>query len=89
GIYTDAMEKAGKKFTSIPRYAEEAANAIGTIFLPTFGQMVDDVTQGFKDIKATAEDETAVKRWQENILLLYQPLRLVFVGTREAIDLAA
>lgn len=89
GIYTDAMEKAGKKYTSIPRHAEEAANAIGNIFLPVFGQMVDDVTQGFKDIKAAAEDETAVKKWQEDLLLLYQPVRLSFLGIEEAIGLAA
>lgn len=89
GIYTDAMEKAGKKFTSIPRHAEEAANAIGNIFLPVFGQMVDDVTRGFKDIKVAAEDETAVKEWGENLLLLYQPLRLSFLGIQKVIGLTA
>lgn len=78
GTYEAAMGGAGKQFRTLERYSKEAADAIGKIFLPTFGQMVKDITQGFKDIQKSAEDKKEVKKWADNMLLAYQPLRLNF-----------
>jgi len=37
GTYEAAMGDAGKQLTSLPRYVEEAKNALGTAFLPMLG----------------------------------------------------
>lgn len=41
GNYTSAMEDAGKKLTSLPRFFEETSNAIGVFFIPTLNEIVD------------------------------------------------
>lgn len=41
GNYTSAMEDAGKKLTSLPRFFEETSNAIGVFFIPVLNEVVD------------------------------------------------
>jgi len=50
GAYEAAMTTAGKKLTSLPRYFEEAANAIGEVFLPAFADLIDALTAFLKQV---------------------------------------
>jgi len=50
GTYEMAMETAGKKISSLPRLFEEAANAIGTGFLPILASGVDMLSSFLKII---------------------------------------
>jgi len=50
GSYDMAMETAGKKMGSLKRYFEEAENTIGNVFLPTFGLLIDKVTEFMKQV---------------------------------------
>jgi len=52
GAYTTAMDYAGKKLTSLKRYIEEAAVALGRSFLPILGQGIDIVGEAFKKAEA-------------------------------------
>ena len=53
GVYETAMDKVGKKMTSLPRYFEEAANTIGEVFLPALNIGVDALTNFLKAIPTT------------------------------------
>lgn len=86
GTYESAMETAGKRMRSIPRYCQEAANAVGKIFMPMFREMVDDVTQGFKDVeKAVTENQEAVKKWQAALVAGYKPVHISMELFKKAI----
>lgn len=86
GTYESAMETAGKRMRSIPRYSEEAANAVGKIFMPVFREMVDDITQGFKDVeKAVTENQEAVKKWQVALVAGYKPVHISMELFKKAI----
>jgi hypothetical protein len=58
GTYEAAMETAGKKLGSMDRHFQEAANTIGTVFLPAFGDLIDLATEFLK--KVTTENVEAV-----------------------------
>lgn len=61
GTYEAAMDTAGKKLGSLSRYMEEAANTVGTFFLPAFGGVIDVVTELFKQVNE--ENVTAWLEW--------------------------
>lgn len=87
GTYEAAMTTAGKQARSLARYTEEAANAIGNILLPMFSQMVQDMTQGFKDIQGAAKgSDEQIKVWQDRMVALYQPVRWTFAGMKVVVD---
>jgi len=87
GTYEAAMETAGKQARSIPRYSQEAANAIGNVFMPVFREMVKDVTEGFKDIeKAFTENEEAIKKWQDALIGAYKPISATFWLLKQTIN---
>lgn len=48
GTYEAAMETAGKKLGSLDRHFQEASTAIGTVFLPAFGALIDALTEFLK-----------------------------------------
>lgn len=48
GVYTAAMETAGKKLGSLPRHVENLRLAIGTPMLEGFSIIVDDITAAVK-----------------------------------------
>jgi phage-related protein len=50
GTYEAAMETAGKKLGSLDRYFQEAANTIGAVFLPAFGELIDALTEFLKQV---------------------------------------
>jgi len=52
GAYTTALDYAGKKLTSLKRYVEEAAVALGRSFIPVLGQGIDVVGSAFKKAEA-------------------------------------
>lgn len=83
GTYEAAMETVGKQMRSIPRYSQEAANAVGKVFMPVFKEMVKDITQGFKDIeKAFTENQEAIKKWQATIVAAYRPVTWMLLLTK-------
>ncbi|MHA2069514.1 MAG: hypothetical protein ACXABY_34560, partial [Candidatus Thorarchaeota archaeon] len=52
GAYDAAMTTAGKKMLSLERHVENAQVAIGNIFLPLLGDVVDMLTEWLKGIDA-------------------------------------
>ncbi|KKK77573.1 hypothetical protein LCGC14_2852220, partial [marine sediment metagenome] len=52
GSYEAAMTSAGKQLRSLPRYIQEASNAIGQYFLPMLGDAVGALTAFLKGIVA-------------------------------------
>lgn len=52
GTYALSMEYVGKQLTSIPRFAQEAANAVGTQFLPALRVAVVGLTEFLKILTA-------------------------------------
>lgn len=55
GAYGAAMETAGKKVTSLPRFIEEARRELGEQFLPIYGAAIDLVTASLKSWSALDE----------------------------------
>jgi hypothetical protein len=89
GAYEAAMEKAGKRLTSIPRHAEEAANAIGNVLLPVFKRGIDDVTAFFEAIeKGVEENKQAVKDIQAVLETFYDASEIYLKGLRTLIGYA-
>lgn len=72
GTYEAAMGDAGKKLTSLPRHFEEAANSIGTYFLPAFESAIDVVTELMKAV--TPEN---IDRWVEALKRTPIPLTVL------------
>lgn len=52
GVYALSMQYVGKQLTSLPRYIEEAKNAVGTELLPVLGLAVTGFTDLLKIITA-------------------------------------
>lgn len=50
GSYEAAMEDVGKRLTSLPRYLQQAQNAVGQHFLPAMRLAVDGATEFLKTI---------------------------------------
>jgi MFS family permease len=72
GSYEAAMGTAGKKMSSLTRYFEEAANSVGTIFLPVFGQLIDKLTEFLKQI--TPEN---IEQWKNKLIECKDPIIIV------------
>lgn len=53
GAYATSMEMVGKKAQSLKRYQEELANTVGTHLLPSYGALIDVVTEFLKAAEAT------------------------------------
>lgn len=51
GTYEAAMTTAGKQFRSLQRYVIEASNAIGKYFLPTFSELVIEITEALIEVR--------------------------------------
>jgi hypothetical protein len=58
GSYETAMEDVGKRLTSLPRYLQQAQNAVGQHFLPIMANAVDAATAFLKAVEAAFSPKT-------------------------------
>lgn len=58
GSYETAMEDVGKRLTSLPRYFQQAQNAVGQHFLPIMGDAVDAATAFLQAVEAAFSPKT-------------------------------
>ena len=56
GVYSDAMETAGKKMSSLARYAEDAKVEVGKLFEPALAVSIDVATASLKGFTSAMED---------------------------------
>lgn len=61
GSYTSAMEMAGKRLTSLPRYVEEFQVSLGKVFQAEFAGLIDLTTSALKGLTEIFDDLDPVK----------------------------
>jgi len=66
GTYEAAMGAAGKKWTSLNRHVSNAQVLLGRLFQPSFGTLVDKITEKLKSFNDSLDDKT-IKQWGEGI----------------------
>jgi hypothetical protein len=71
GTYEAAMTTVGKKLGSLDRHFQEAATTIGTVFLPTFGLLIDKLT----DFLTGIDDESV-----QSFLMFFENHGTVIAG---------
>ncbi|MEN6532170.1 MAG: hypothetical protein ABFD89_00810 [Bryobacteraceae bacterium] len=89
GSYEAAMGTAGKQMTSLKRYFQEAANAIGQRFMPEFRKTIAALTEG---AKWAAENAGAIERWTKIIAAAAVGVAIGkfttwIMGAKKAVDL--
>jgi len=82
GAYDTAMEDVGKRLTSLPRYMQQAQNAIGQHFLPMMGLAVDSATDFLKAIEAAFTPKTDMLVKSLNVM---QETRTTFEATTKRV----
>jgi hypothetical protein len=68
GVAAEADASVGKQIASMARFAEEARNALWALFQPIMLQGVQNMTQGWIDLKAWADaNRTSLMAWGKEI----------------------
>lgn len=89
GSYEAAMDTAGKKVTSLPRYFDDLKVSMGEAFSPLLKQGVDDITDSLKDMVAWFKDEQnkqAVVDWGNNALTTFESVQAEIIRIGMLID---
>lgn len=65
GNYEKSLRDVYKQYTTLARYQEEAARALGELYLPAFGKLVELTTAG---LKAFTAEESGIKSLTATLL---------------------
>lgn len=74
GVYTDAMDTAGKQLTSLKRFQDNLAVSMGQVFQDTLLVAVRGYTDYLKDAISTTQalsDEGAIKEWGRDVAMIF------------------
>ncbi len=68
GVAAEADSSVGKQITSMARFAEEARNSLWALFGPIMLEGVQELTRGWKELKAWADaNKASLQAWGESI----------------------
>jgi hypothetical protein len=81
GVAAEADSSVGKQMASMTRFAEEARNSLWALFGPVMLEAVQELTRGWKELKAWADaNKASLQGWGESIAdWIRQKLELIAI----------